>query len=493
MNIKQVKKIENEVNYDSILIPYSKKSNFNFEASETLKEKVKWLTENQEFKENDEKIYERVIMNNEEQLKIIFLKLNEEKINSEKIFSDFSKGFSSCRKLKGKKVLVMLDNVLDQINKYDLYEKAIEAAYLANYDFDKYKTKKAENKLEIVDFYTKIENFDKAVIEAENTSKGTILTRNLVNEPPMRMTPEKLAEEAKKTGANSGFEVTVYDKPEIVKLNMNAFLSVGKGSVNTPKLIVMEYNGSKSSEKLGLVGKGLTYDSGGYSIKPSKSMSTMHSDMAGAAAVIGAMSIIASMELKVNIVAVVAACENRISHEAYLPGDILESMSGKFIEVNNTDAEGRLTLADAVTYIKDKHKVNSIVDLATLTGAIITALGKYRAGSFTNNDDLHEKIEKASNISGEKIWRLPCDEELRQSIESNVADIRNSTQGSTIGGGSITAALFIKEFVEETPWVHIDIAGTSWTDKKLPYSPKGGVGYGARLLYNYAKLMQREN
>jgi leucyl aminopeptidase len=250
----------------------------------------------------------------------------------------------------------------------------------------------------------------------------------------MRMTPEKLAEEAKKAGANSGFEVTVYDKPEIEKLNMNAFLSVGKGSVNTPKLIVMEYNGSKSSEKLGLVGKGLTYDSGGYSIKPSKSMSTMHSDMAGAAAVIGAMSIIASMELKVNIVAVVAACENRISHEAYLPGDILESMSGKFIEVNNTDAEGRLTLADAVTYIKDKHKVNSIVDLATLTGAIITALGKYRAGSFTNNDDLHEKIEKASNISGEKIWRLPCDEELRQSIESNVADIRNSTQGSTIGG-----------------------------------------------------------
>jgi len=442
------------------------------------------------FKDNEEQVYTTSLFYDTNLLKMVFLEIKKDKIDIENIFKGFAKGFKKTKQIKGKNVLVLLDNLSEKINDYDIYEKTVEAAYLSNYAFDKYKTKKETNKIVNVDFFTKIDDFKNTMIEAKATTDGTILCRDLVNEPPMRLTPEKLGEEAKKAGRESGFNVTVYDKPKIEELKMNAFLAVGKGSVNTPKLIVMEYNGSNNGKKIGLVGKGLTYDSGGYSIKPSKSMSTMQSDMAGAAAVIGAMKIIANMKLKVNIVAVVAACENRISHDAYLPGDILESMSGKFIEVNNTDAEGRLTLADAVTFIKEKHKVESIVDLATLTGSIITALGKLRAGTFSNNDELHEIIEKASFISGEKIWRLPCDEELKESIKSNVADIRNSTQGSTIGGGSITAALFIQEFVEDTPWVHIDIAGTSWTDEALPYSEKGGVGYGARLLYNYAKLME---
>ncbi len=492
MEIKQITKLEGLKKYDTVLLPFIENEKINLDETGDLINNLKSIMKSNDFKDNEEQVYTTSLFHNDNLLKTVFLEIKDGKINIENIFESFAKGFKKIRQIKGKNVLVLLDNLSEKINDYDIYEKTVEAAYLSNYVFDKYKTKKETNKIANIDFFSKIDDFKNAMIEAKAASDGTILCRDLVNEPPMRLTPEKLGEEAKKAGDESGFKVTVYGKTEIEDLKMNAFLAVGKGSVNTPKLIVMEYNGSDNKEKIGLVGKGLTYDSGGYSIKPSKSMSTMQSDMAGAAAVIGAMKIIASMKLEVNIVAVVAACENRISHEAYLPGDILESMSGKFIEVNNTDAEGRLTLADAVTYIKDKHKVESIIDLATLTGAIITALGSRRAGTFSNNDELHEKIEKASHISGEKIWRLPCDEELKESIKSNVADIRNSTQGSTIGGGSITAALFIEEFVEQTPWVHIDIAGTSWTDKALPYSEKGGVGYGARLLYNYAKLMENK-
>jgi len=490
MEIKQIRELKDLKKYDVILLPFIKNKELKLEETKDFFENIKNIMKSSDFKDNEDQVYTTSLLYNDNLKKIVFLEIKEDKIDIKNIFEGFSKGFKKTRQIKGKNVLVLLDNISEKINDYNIYEKTVEAAYLSNYIFDKYKTKKETKKITSLDFLTKIHDFENALIEAKAASDGTILCRDLVNEPPMRLTPEKLGEEAVKTGKNSGFKVTVYDKKEIEELKMNAFLAVGKGSVNTPKLIVMEYKGSDKEEKIGLVGKGLTYDSGGYSIKPSKSMSTMQSDMAGAAAVIGAMKIIATMNLKVNIVAVVAACENRISHEAYLPGDILESMSGKFIEVNNTDAEGRLTLADAVTYIKEKHKVISIVDLATLTGAIITALGKRRAGTFSNNDELHEKIEKASRISGEKIWRLPCDEELKESIKSNVADIRNSTQGSTIGGGSITAALFIEEFIEDIPWVHIDIAGTSWTDMTLSYSEKGGVGYGARLIYNYAKLME---
>ena len=492
MKIIQVKEVENLKKYDTVVLPYFKNEELKVDKTLIIANNLKSIMNSKDFKDNTGEIYTTSTVYDETFLKLVFLEVKKEKINIENIFAVFAKGFKKARQIKSKNVLVMLNNLYEKIDSYDLYEKMVEASYLSNYVFDKYKTKTQSDKIMTVDYLTVFDDFEKALIEAKAASEGTILCRDLVNEPPMRLTPEKLGEEAVKAGKSSGFKVTVFDKEEIEELNMNAFLSVGKGSVNTPKLIVMEYKGSDTAKKIGLIGKGLTYDSGGYSIKPSKSMSTMHSDMAGAASAIGAMKIIASMKLKVNIVAVVAACENRISHEAYLPGDILESMSGKFIEVNNTDAEGRLTLADAVTYIKEKHKVESIVDFATLTGSIITALGKFRAGTFSNNDQLHEKIEKASHFSGEKIWRLPCDKELRESINSDVADIRNSTQGSTIGGGSITAALFIKEFVEDTPWVHIDIAGTSWTDKSLPYSEKGGVGYGARLIYHYAKLMENE-
>jgi len=492
MEISQQMQGKDLKKYDTLLVPYEKDEKLKLNEPVHLINEVKKIMKSSDFKDNKEQVYTTSLLYDDNLLKIIFLKIKKDKIDIENIFLDFSKGFKKSRKMKSKNVLVLLDNISEKINDYKLYEKIIESAYLSNYVFDKYKTKEEIYKIQTVDFFTNINDFKEALREAKYTSEGTILCRDLVNEPPMRLTPERLGEEAKKAGKESGFNVTVYDKEIIEELKMNAFLSVGKGSVNTPKLIVMEYNGSNSKKKIGFVGKGLTYDSGGYSIKPSKSMSTMHSDMAGSAAVIGAMKIIANMKLKVNIVAVVAACENRISHEAYLPGDILESMSGKFIEVNNTDAEGRLTLADAVTYIKEKHSVESIVDTATLTGAIITALGKRRAGTFSNNDELYKLIDEAAQISGEKVWRLPCDEELKESIKSNVADIRNSTQGSTIGGGSITAALFIEEFVEETPWVHIDIAGTSWTDEELPYSEKGGVGYGARLLYSYAKLSQQE-
>jgi len=267
---------------------------------------------------------------------------------------------------------------------------------------------------------------------------------------------------------------------------MEAFLSVAKGSENGPRLIVMRYFGdeSKKDDVLGLVGKGLTYDSGGYSIKPTSSMDTMKSDMGGASSVIGAISAIAKKKLKINVVGVIAACENMISGAAYKPGDIIGSMAGKYIEVLNTDAEGRLTLIDAVHYIIEKEKVNKVIDVATLTGAALVALGLTTTAVVSNNDEFYKKLENASFKADEKVWRLPAFEEYKKLIKSDIADLKN------IGGryaGTITAGLFIGEFVQNKPWLHLDIAGTAWSEKEAGYYSKGGTGVGVRTLYYLAK------
>ncbi|MBU5292458.1 leucyl aminopeptidase [Anaerosalibacter bizertensis] len=365
----------------------------------------------------------------------------------------------------------------------------VEGLLQSEYSFEKYLTKKktipsVENiYLDILE--EKKEETIEAIEETKNLIEGVFLTRNLVNEPAMYMTPKALANNAKKELEQVGVEVKVYGAKEIEELGMEAFLAVSKGSSQEPQLIVMNYKGNPNSdEKLALVGKGLTYDSGGYSIKTSNGMVTMHSDMAGSASVIGAMKSIAMSKLKKNVVGIIAACENMISGKAYKPGDIIGSMSGKTIEVLNTDAEGRLTLADALWYAADVVKADKIIDIATLTGACVVALGNINTGAITNNDTLMNNVNKAAEIAGEPVWELPHNDEYKELIKGTFADLKNS---GGRGAGTITAGLFLQEFVKDTPWVHLDIAGTSYLSSKNAYLPKGATGVPVKTLYFLAK------
>lgn len=488
MNLRIVKKYDELHSYDTVIIPF----NFGLKVLSEKLGKFKGIIEekviNNNFCGKAQEIYYYSIKESQI-INVILIGLGkEDEVDNSGVFLSFSKAFSKCKELNSKNVIVLLDNINDEIKNHQNLEKIFESCYFSNYKFDKYKNNIIENTIETVDFVCEDGNAKKALIEAKYCAYGTMLARDLINEPPANMTPNILGEEAQKIGNECGFKVTVYDKEEIEKMGMNTFLAVGKGADNSPTLIVMEYLGDPYSQrKIGLIGKGVTFDTGGYSLKSEKSMENMHGDMAGAAAVIGSMKIITKMKLRVNVVSVIAACENRVSANAYLPGDIIKSMSGKYIEINNTDSEGRLTMADAITFLIENHKVDKIIDIATLTDSVQAALGNKTAGVFTNDDEFRRVVKKASIMSCEKIWELPCDEDLKVVLKSDFADLKNSAYGSEAGGGAIVAALFLKEFVQDLPWIHIDIGGTSWTTENLDYCPKGGLGFGTRLLYSIVK------
>ncbi len=364
--------------------------------------------------------------------------------------------------------------------------KAItQAALLGLYSFDKYKAKKEEEQEMSISICgvpeAKNERANSVLSESKNIVEGIILARDLTNEPSNAIYPETLADKVVETFKDTNLEVEVLDEVQIEALGMKAFLAVGGSSTHKPRLIIMRHKGSEENEEvLGLVGKGLTYDTGGYSIKPTNSMKTMHSDMGGAAAVIGAMYAISKNNVPQNVTAVVAACENVIAPDSYKPGDIIGSMAGKTIEIGNTDAEGRLTLADAVTYIIEKENVQKVVDVATLTGAALVALGTEYTGVITNNDAFYDEFMATAEKVGEKFWRLPNDKVFAKMNKSTVADLKN------IGGphaGTITAGLFVGEFVQELPWIHLDIAGTAWSEKSEGYLSQGGTGVPVKTLY----------
>lgn len=394
-------------------------------------------------------------------------------------------------KNKIKKAEVKLEDI-NSISAPEQVNLFVEGVINSTYSFDKYlsEDKKNDNFIEHISINLpsdSIEESEHILKETLNIMSGVNLTRDLVNERAINMYPEILANIAKEELEPLGINVKVYNEEEIKDLGMEAFLAVAEGSSKEPKFIVMEYIGnSDSDEKIALVGKGLTYDSGGYSLKPSNSMDTMYTDMAGSATVIGALKAISKSNLKANVVGIVAACENLISGKAYKPGDIIGSMSGKTIEVLNTDAEGRLTLADALWYAKDVVKANKIIDLATLTGACVVALGDIATGAITNNKELMEEIIEASDFSGEYIWELPNYKEFREYFKSDFADIAN-TNTKGVGAGTITAGQFLENFVGDTPWVHLDIAGTAYRSSAKSYIPKGATGIHVKTLYNYIK------
>lgn len=415
----------------------------------------------------------------------IFVGLGKyEELERTDLINAVSRGIKQAEKLK-------IDNLSINFIKANglctggVTKSIVQGVKLAGYKFNKYKQDKKENyepKVTIIGGpKDKFDKMRKKIEEASNVADGIILARDLVNEPANILYPETLAEAAVKAGKESGFEVEVFDEKQIEELGMKAFLEVGKGSVHKPRLIVMRYMGNANSdERVGLVGKGLTFDTGGYSLKPSTSMDTMKSDMGGAAAVIGTMKALAKNKVEKNVVAVVAACENAISGGSYKPGDIIGSMAGKTIEVLNTDAEGRLTLVDAVTYIIEKEKVDKVVDVATLTGAVLVALGSEITGVLSNDDAFYEELLVAAKRTGEKFWRLPNDKCFKKLYKGDFGDLKN-TGGRY--GGTITAGMFIEEFVQDKPWLHLDIAGTAWTDSGNDTTPKGGTGAPVATLY----------
>ncbi len=366
------------------------------------------------------------------------------------------------------------------------YMAALEGMIHAEYKFDKYKTEKVNILEKTVNFTVnplKLEKVEKGLKEITNTMEGVFLTRDLVNMPSQDIYPESLAKITKEELEKVGIKVSIYTEEEIEKIGMKAYLSVARGSENKPYLIVMEYlNDTSNDEKIALVGKGVTYDTGGYSIKPNEGMKTMHCDMGGAGTVIGTMYALAKNNVKTNVFGVVAACENSISGNAYKPGDVISSLAGKSIEVDNTDAEGRLTLADAIYYSHSVLKVDKIIDLATLTGACLVALAEYSTGAVTNNQELFDAINKASKLTGEPIWQLPTSDEYRALNNSRVADIKNS--GGRMGG-TITAGLFLESFTNNVPWVHLDIAGTAYLSKAYGYLPIAATGVHIKTLVEF--------
>lgn len=420
--------------------------------------------------------------------KIIVVGLGkEEELSLEKVRRGLGKGLKEAEKARISN-LTIAPFKTKKLPLQDLVRAMAETALLSSYRFDRYLAEKKQPSLKNVQIG--YEQSDQGEVAAginlgQILGKTTNFARDLVNEPANILTPERLAQEAQRAGEEFGFEVEIFDPKAIEALKMKAFLEVGKASVNTPRLIVMRYFGNpdKPEDILGLVGKGLTYDSGGLDIKPGDSMSTMKYDMAGSASVIGAMGAIAQAKLQLNVVAVVAACENLISGTGYRPGDIIDSMAGKSILITSTDAEGRLTLADAVHYAITEENVTTVVDVATLTGAAIIALGTTTTGVITNNQDLYSKLQDASEQSGERVWQLPSFPEYREQNKTPLADLKNT------GGrpaGTITAGLFIEAFVQDKPWIHLDIAGTAFNSKDGDYLVEGGTGVGVRLLYHFA-------
>ncbi len=362
-----------------------------------------------------------------------------------------------------------------------------EGASVGNFDPDYYRSDRKDQKIDEITVVTAGDKaaLEKAAAEAQIIGDSQNFIRDLVNEPSNRMTPTILAERAKKMCAEVGLKCEVYGPDKIKELKMGAFWSVAQGSDEPPALIVMKYEPAAAPEKpvLGLVGKGITFDTGGISIKPADGMEKMKYDMAGGATMIGAMRAIALLQPKVKVIGIVCATENMPSGKAQKPGDVQIAMSGKSIEIINTDAEGRLVLADGLYYARQLGATH-LVDAATLTGAVVVALGYNNAGIFSNDDTMYERFHQANEKAGEKMWRMPLDDEYKEQIRSSIADIMN-TGGRW--GGAITAAMFLKEFAEDTPWIHLDIAGTAWMEDQKPWIAKGPSGIALRSLVEFVR------
>ena len=398
--------------------------------------------------------------------------------------------FAKPRKIR-KIALLVPDVSVESLSPMQIARAITEGAVTGNYDSDTYKSDRVDRSLgsaQIVADGGDTKAIQSGVTEGIVVAEAQNFARTLVNEPGNYLTPTVLGRRAAEMSKRAGLKCEVFGADKLHELKMGAFWSVSQGSAEAPALIVMTYEpegGAKTGEPvLGLVGKGITFDTGGISLKPGDGMEKMKYDMAGGAAMIGAMQAIAALKPKVKVIGIVCAAENMPSGTAQKPGDIQTAMSGKTIEIINTDAEGRLVLADGLSYAKQLGATH-LIDAATLTGAVVVALGVQNAGVFSNDDEAYAKFSKALDISGERFWRLPVEDEYRDQIKSNIADIMNT--GGTRYGGAISAAMFLKEFAEDTPWIHLDIAGMAWIDDGKPWLAKGPTGVAVRSILEWVR------
>jgi leucyl aminopeptidase len=375
----------------------------------------------------------------------------------------------------------------EYIDNVQAAQALVEGVLLGHYTFRKYQSVQHDQEITQMRILTTgadTAKIERAIQKGQILANATNLARDLINEPPNVLTPSELARRAVAMAKESGLEYEVFDKEKIVELQMGGLLGVTQGSAEPPKFIILRYRGAvQSTDKgLALVGKGITFDTGGISIKPPAGMDEMKGDMGGAAAVIGAMQAIAALKPALNVTALIPTCENMPSGTAYRPGDILRIMNGKTIEIVNTDAEGRLVLADALSYAS-KEGLSPIIDLATLTGGIVVALGYTMTGLFSNDELLTDELLEAGHAAGEKYWPMPLDEEYAEQIKSDIADIK---QTGGRNASSVTAAKILENFVGDAQWAHLDIAGTSYNDSKKSYQEKGATGVAVRTLAELA-------
>lgn len=361
----------------------------------------------------------------------------------------------------------------------------IEGILLGSYKFSKYKTEKPHD-IKTVEIAG--EQLNKSDIKrTETICKAVSYSRDLVNSNASEVTPQYLAKEALELECCKELKVTVLDEKEMSKKQLNLINAVGSASSTPARLIIMEYIANKNDKsRTAIVGKGITFDSGGQNLKPTGHIETMRSDMAGAASVLGIMKALVELKPSINVIGVIGAAHNAIGAASFFPGDIYKSYNGKTVEICSTDAEGRLVLADAISYCIKNFKPNKIIDFATLTGGVVVALGEMVAGLFSNNNELADKLFKAGEKSGEQIWRLPLYKQYSESIKSDIADLRNLSKFKKGTASSITAAAFIQEFIEDTPWAHIDIAGTAFNEgSQRGEIPQFATGFGVRLFFEY--------
>jgi leucyl aminopeptidase len=417
----------------------------------------------------------------------------KEKFSIELLRRATATALNKAKGIKAKKVAYDFSSaskLLSQNSIEEITQGIVEGSMLSQYKFDKYFSEKKDKEkiAEAIVFDSSDETVKKiknGISVAKIICEGTILARDLENAPSNEIYPESLADVAKKSAEQFGFECEVWEKSKIEEEKFCGLLAVSSGSMKEPRFIILRYNGTQNSEvqPIVFVGKGVTFDSGGISIKPSANMAEMKMDMSGAAAVIGAVQTIARLKFPVNVIGLIPATENMPSGTAVKPGDIVTHRGGKTSEVDNTDAEGRLILADALAFA-ETLKPQCVIDLATLTGACVVALGHFATGMFGNDDEVMNKLKLAGEKTYERVWQLPLYDEYEKLIKSDVADVKN------VGGrwgGAITAAWFLKKFIGDYKWIHLDIAGPAILEDNQPYAPKGGSGVGVRLLVEFVK------
>ena len=376
-----------------------------------------------------------------------------------------------------------------KLKKDGSFQSILEGIYLGSYFFDshqepKNKKEKITQKIDLITEGFSSSNAKKSIDTAQALIKGVSLARDLGNEPANICTPTYIANSATEISKAKNMKAKIFDVKEFEKMNLGSFYGVARGAKEPAKFIIVEYSGGKKGDPaIALIGKGLTFDTGGISLKPSPKMDEMKFDMCGSATVMGVMKAVSILQPKINIVFAIGSTENMPGGDAQRPGDIVTAHNGKTIEVLNTDAEGRLVLADVLSYINKNYKPKTMIDFATLTGAVIVALGHRATGLMGNNSNLISSIKKSSKETGEKVWELPLWDEYTDDIKSKYADIKNIGSG---GAGTITAGAFLKEFVGDTPWCHLDIAGTAWGVKASGYNPDfGATGVAVRLIYDF--------